>query len=87
MKTVILVNYEEKPSKNLFLRGEGLPELSWEKGIELSHVKEDIWMWETESPFSAGEFKILIDDQLFEIGENHPLLHGASIRIRPKFKK
>ncbi len=53
----------------------------------MKQERPDEWVFETEEPFSTGSFKILINDQTFELGENHPLYPGASIRVNPKFPK
>jgi hypothetical protein len=84
-KTRVVIQVEPSFQSELYLRGEGLADLSWEKGIELKHVQPDEWVFETEELFSAGSFKVLIDDKTYELGENHPLYPGASIRVNPKF--
>jgi hypothetical protein len=86
-KTRIVVQVDTNFSNAIFLRGEGLTELSWEKGVELKHEKPDEWVFETETPFAGGSFKVLLNDKTYELGENHPLYPGASIRINPKFPK
>jgi len=53
--------------------------------VELIHNKPDEWIFETEELFSAAHFKILINDQTYELGDSHPLHPGVSIRINPKF--
>ncbi|MCP5469334.1 MAG: hypothetical protein H7A36_02385 [Chlamydiales bacterium] len=84
-KTRIIVHIEgEEQPQQLYLRGEGAAGLNWEKGVKLT-PQEDDWIWETEEPFSAGEFKVLINDQTYELGSSHRLYPGASIRINPKF--
>ncbi len=82
-KTRIIVHIDS--TQPLFLRGEGVSSLSWDKGIELQHVKEDEWVWETDESFSNAQFKILLNDQTMELGDSHPLYPGASMRINPKF--
>lgn len=85
-KTRIVVHYHtDSPPNSLYLRGEGLANISWEKGIALQRVKVDTWLFETDAEFGSAEFKVLIDDKVFEIGDNHPLLQGASMRINPRF--
>ena len=84
-KTRVVVQVDNNFSSRLYVRGEGLSELSWEKGIELKHEKENEWVFETDTPFTAGEFKILMNDKTYELGENHSLYPGASMRINPKF--
>ncbi len=84
-KTRVVVQVDPGGSHEVFLRGEGVTPLSWEKGAPLRHEKPDEWVFETDELFSTGEFKVVIDDSTFELGENHRLYPGASIRINPKF--
>jgi len=86
-KTRVVVQVDANFAKELYLRGEGLSDLSWEKGIEMKHERPDEWVFETNEPFSTGSFKVLINDQTYELGESHPLYPGASIRVNPKFPK
>lgn len=84
-KTRIVVQVDPTFPSTIFLRGEGLSDLSWEKGVQLTHEKPDEWVFETDAPFSTAEFKVLVNDKTYEMGENHPLYPGASVRINPKF--
>lgn len=86
-KTKIVVQCDAGFQNNVYVRGQGIPHMNWDEGIALKHVKADEWVWETDEPFNTGEFKVLINDKTYEIGENHLLLPGASIRINPKFPK
>ncbi len=70
---------------NLFLRGEGLPGINWEKGIQMKCTKADEWVWETHEPFTNAYFKVLINDKQYEVGENHSIECGKSISFIPKF--
>src|ERR1700730_14510198 len=36
---------------NLYLRGEGISGLSWDKGVLMKCAKSDEWIWETDKPF------------------------------------
>lgn len=83
-KTRITINYDAGFPNGLYLRGHGA-NLSWDKGILLKNVKADEWIWETNVPFTSCEFKVLINDSQYEIGQNHTLTCGASIRYTPNF--
>ncbi len=84
-KTRIIVHIEaEGAAPALYLRGEGAG-LNWEKGTQLKPKTDDEWIWESDEPFTSGEFKVLINDKTYELGSSHPLYPGASIRINPKF--
>jgi hypothetical protein len=84
-KTRIVVQFDAGFANQVYLRGDGVPELNWSKGVPLKNVKANEWVWETEASFKAGEFKVLINDQTFEAGSNHHIYPGTSIRINPKF--
>lgn len=83
--TRIVVQLDKNIAKSIYLRGEGISTLSWERGVELQQFHENEWVFETNEVFSTGEFKLLINDQTYELGESHILYPGASIRINPKF--
>ena len=84
-KTRIVVQVDPNFPNTIYLRGEGCPDFSWEKGIELKHEKPDEWVFETDFPFATAEFKVLVNDKTYEMGESHPLYPGTSVRINPKF--
>lgn len=83
-KTRITVKFDVGYPNQLFIRGTGGP-LSWEKGLPLKNVKSNEWIWETDVHFQRCEFKILINDQKYEIGENHILNYGSNFDLTPKF--
>jgi hypothetical protein len=83
-KTRITVKYDIGFGRMLFLRGRGA-NLSWDKGVALKNMSADEWVWETDTPFSTCEFKVLINDREYEIGENHPLTCGANVSYTPRF--
>lgn len=84
ISTRVVVKFDVGFGNGLYIRGSGAG-LSWEKGILLRNHKADEWVWEPSFPFATCEFKILINDKIFEAGENHPLTFGSSIQYRPKF--
>jgi hypothetical protein len=83
-KTRIVVKYDVGFNNSLHIRGAGAS-LSWEKGIPLTNVRSDEWIWESNKPFTSCEFKVLINDQQYEIGENHLLTYGTTIQYTPTF--
>ncbi len=82
--TKIIIQYDVGFSNLIYVRGKGAT-LSWEKGIPLKNTKDNEWIWETTTPFTTCEFKVLINDKEYEIGDNHLLSCGASIHYTPKF--
>lgn len=84
--TRIIVKYDVGFNNSIYLRGEGA-DLSWERGLLLKNVKADEWHWETTLPFSKCEFKVLINDRQYELGDNHILQCGKSFEYTPIFHK
>lgn len=82
--TRITIRYDVGFNNSLFLRGKGA-NLSWDKGTRLKNVKADEWVFETDLPFTNLEFKVLINDQDFEVGPNHTISHGSTIQFNPRF--
>ena len=82
--TRVVIKYDVGFGNAVYIRGKGA-NLNWERGVMLHNVKADEWIWETDIPFTACEFKVLINDKEYEIGENHPLTQ-ASLQYVPKFK-
>lgn len=82
--TRIIVKYDVGFNNSIYLRGDGA-DLSWERGIMLKNVKSDEWIWETNIPFTKCEFKVLINDRQYELGENHRLQCGTSFEYTPNF--
>ena len=72
-------------SNNLYIRGEGIQGLSWDKGKLMKCTKDDEWVWETNTPFRHGQIKILINDSQFEQGDNHDIECGHSTSFSPCF--
>jgi hypothetical protein len=83
-KTRIVVKFDVGFNNHLFIRGHGA-NLNWDRGVLLKNIKNDEWVWETDLPFTAGEFKVLINDRQYETGENHRLNCGATIQYTPRF--
>lgn len=83
-KTQIIVKYDVGFSNHLFIRGKGAS-LNWDKGTPLKNRKADEWIWETDGHFTQCEFKVLINDQNYETGENHVLTAGSSVVYTPRF--
>ncbi len=82
----VKIKYDVGFSNILFIRGSGAG-LSWDRGVELQNVSPDEWVWEVSGPFQDCEFKVLINDQCFEEGENHHIAKGQCMEYTPNFLK
>ena len=83
-KTRITIRYDVGFPNALYLRGNGA-HLSWDKGVLLKNLGSDLWFWETSLPFTSCEFKVLVNDKEYEIGDNHILSCGATVQYTPMF--
>ena len=83
-KTKITVKFDTGFPNQLFIRGKGA-NLNWDKGQPLKNTKSDEWVWEFEAPFSTCEFKVLINDRIYENGTNHFVNAGSTILYTPSF--
>lgn len=83
-KTRVVVCYDVGFNNSISIRGNGAG-LSWDKGIVLRNIAPDQWVWETNAPFKSCEFKVLINDMQYEIGENHTLVCDKCIEYTPIF--
>lgn len=82
--TRITIKFNVGFSNQVFIRGEGA-NLSWEKGTLLKNVKADEWVWETTQSFNTIYFKVLINDKVYEYGDNHQANYGSSLTYTPRF--
>jgi len=83
-KTRILVKYDVGFKNHLYIRGSGAG-LSWSKGQPLKNIGSDEWIWEAPFPFTECEFKVLVNDEHYEQGENHRLVSGKFFQYTPRF--
>ncbi len=82
--TQIAVNFDVGFGNKLFIRGEG-SHLSWEKGVEMQY-KDEKWVYETSEEFDNSiAYKFLINDQIWEKGEDHKIAYGETEELTIKF--
>lgn len=84
-KTTIRVKYDCGFPNTLYVRGEGLSSLSWDKGKPMKNVSNSEWIWECNRPGSKIQFKILLNDEIYETGDNHMISYGEEITLSPVF--
>jgi hypothetical protein len=82
--TRVLIKYNVGFKNNLYIRGHG-PGLTWDRGVLLKNVGPDEWVWEPSTPIANCEFKVLINDEKYEQGENHRISGGKLFQYTPKF--
>jgi len=75
----IVVNYEGGENDKLYIRGTG-PNMSWGPGIELRQEGSQ-WIYESTEPFETFEFKLALNDNFWEAGENHMVESGKPVEL------
>ncbi|MDF2549633.1 MAG: hypothetical protein K0S07_700 [Chlamydiales bacterium] len=83
-KTHITVKYNAGFPNNLFIRGSG-GGLSWERGIPLKNIGDSEWVFESQGDCKQIEFKVLLNDLVYEQGPNHVVEKGKQISYAPTF--
>ena len=68
----------------LFLRGEG-PGLSWEKGLAMECVQDNLWRIVLTESARSYTFKFLINDTTWSTGPDFTAACGTSITLTPEF--
>jgi hypothetical protein len=68
----------------LFVRGEG-PGLSWDRGVAMDCVADDVWS--IALPAGDGEviFKFLVNDLSWSSGSDYVVASGATVELEPGF--
>ena len=84
--TTIIIRYDCGMPNSLYIRGEGIKDLSWDKGTRMQCTKADEWIWETDAPFTHAEIKVLLNDKEYELGENHSVDCGKEQQFTPRFQ-
>lgn len=83
--TKIQIRYNCGWGNALYLRGDTLP-LTWERGIRCDSVGPNLWQCVLERLTSGYiEFKTLVNDTVWEVGENHRVTVHENIEITPQF--
>ena len=68
----------------LFIRGLG-DGLSWEKGTPLQCRDASTWVWSTRQAKDRVVFKLLLNDQIWAVGEDLVVEAGRRIATIPQF--
>jgi hypothetical protein len=68
----------------LYIRGEG-PGLSWDQGVLLECAADDKWTFALGESSRPIVFKLLINDQIWSIGDDYTVAPGNSMTVTPVF--
>ena len=84
VKTTISARIDVGFGNALFVRGEG-PGLSWEKGLAMECVENDLWRVTLAESARSYTFKFLINDTTWSAGPDFSAACGTSITLTPEF--
>lgn len=84
VQTTISARIDVGYGNALFLRGEG-PGLSWEKGLAMECVQDDLWRIVLAESARAYTFKFLINDTTWSAGPDFTAACGTSVTLTPEF--
>ncbi len=80
----IFIHYDVGLGNKITIRGDSTS-LNWSKGLSTSWQKENVWF--ISLPENNFEFKPLINDQVWSLGENYQALpQNETIHIYPSFR-
>jgi len=67
--TMIIAKVDAGWGNSVYIRGNGAG-LNWEKGVLMQCVGDNEWLWEKKSVKSNFEFKFVLNDEVWAVGEN-----------------
>lgn len=85
--TTIRVHYNAGQGNSVWLRGDIYP-FWWDRGREARWTAGNVWVWETER-IAAGQsfqFKPLVNDYTWSVGDNFAATGGTTIDVYPIFR-
>ena|ERR1700722_6699940 len=84
--TYITIKYDAGYGNTLSICGTG-PKMSWDpkKALPLRCVGNDTWVYETNDQFEEFNYKILVNNQIWEEGPDHLIRRDKPDQITPAF--
>jgi len=84
MLTTITARVDVGFGNALYIRGEG-PGLSWDRGVLMSCVNDDVWECALGESAQSFTFKFLVNDLTWNVGADYVVAAGESVTVTPKF--
>jgi nucleoid-associated protein YgaU len=69
---------------HLALRGEG-PGLSWDRGLVMDNVGQNLWTASVKGATQPVVFKVLVNDLTWNTGNDYVVEPGQSVTVHPSF--
>jgi len=67
--TMIIAKVDAGWGNSVYIRGNGAG-LNWEKGVLMQCVGDNEWLWEKKCVQDNFDFKFILNDEVWSIGEN-----------------
>lgn len=82
--TAVLAQVDVGFGNLLFIRGDG-PGLSWDKGVQMECASSELWTWSTTAASRPFAFKVLVNDEVWSVGDDFIASVGVGNTIWPPF--
>ncbi len=82
--TVIAARINIGFGNTLFVRGEG-PGLSWDRGLAMDCLADDLWSVSLPGSGNGVVFKFLVNDLSWSAGSDFVVASGESVELTPSF--
>ncbi len=82
--TVISARIDIGFGNTLYIRGEGTG-LSWDAGVAMDCVEDDLWSITLPESARGFAFKLLVNDLSWSVGPDYTAANGASVNLTPTF--
>jgi len=84
VQTTITASIDIGFGNALYLRGEGAG-LSWDRGLPMNCVANDLWSLELGESARPIVYKFLVNDLTWSTGEDYVINSGANVQLVPTF--
>lgn len=84
LPTTVKANIDIGFGNLLYLRGDG-PGLSWEQGLPMECVGDNVWTWTTRGAIQPFTYKVLVNDVSWSVGEDYLAHTGQLNVVEPQF--
>lgn len=76
----VVVKFDGNEGDKLYIRGTGPGMSHWGQAIEM-RKEGNLWIYDSTEPFDTFEFKFMLNNQLWEEGDNHSISTGHLFEI------
>lgn len=83
--TRVIAKVDAGWGNSLFIRGNGAG-LSWHAGVLMQCVGSDEWIWENKIGKGTVEFKVLVNDEIWAVGDDVSVNAGDTVTCHPVFQ-